>query len=100
MAVSIQEISVRDMTDVAFEETRQQVRDFIVENFLFGQADERLLDNSSLLEDGFIDSTGVMELALFMSENYGFEPSAEELLPENFDSINNLTAYILHKTKH
>ncbi len=96
MTASIQEIGVSNMN---FEEIRQQIRDFIVENFLFGQADERLLDNSSLLEDGFIDSTGVMELALFMSENYGFEPSADELLPENFDSINNLAAYIMRKTR-
>lgn len=99
MTLSIRETGVNRMGNSAFEDVRQQVRDFVVENFLFGQADERLLDNSSLLEDGFIDSTGVMELALYMSENFGFEPSAEELLPDNFDSINNLTAYIVRKSK-
>jgi acyl carrier protein len=68
---------------------RDKIRAFIVENFLFGK-DDGLEDDTSFLEEGIIDSTGVLELVSFLEEEYSISVEDEELVPENLDSINNV----------
>ena len=79
------------------EETEKKVREFIVDNFLFGQEDDQLANDSSLLQAGVIDSTGVLELVVFLEESYGIDIEDEELTPENLDSIVNLARFIISK---
>ena len=74
-------------------ETRSTIRDFIIENFLFGNANG-LKDDTSFLEEGIIDSTGVLELVTFLEENFEIQVEDEELIPENLDSIDNVTGYL------
>ncbi len=78
---------------------KEQVRDFIIENFLFGEGGEDLKDDDSFLEKGIIDSTGVLELVEWLEETFGFKVEDEELVPENLDSVNNLEAFISKKQK-
>ncbi len=78
------------------ENIKQQIRGFIVEEFLFGESDG-LSESDSLLEKGIIDSTGVLELIAFIEETYGIKVGDDELIPENFDSIINVTDYIIRK---
>lgn len=75
---------------------KQQIRAFIVENFLFGDANG-LKDDSSFLDDGIMDSTGVLELVTFLEEGFSITVEDEDLIPENLDSINNVTAYLEKK---
>lgn len=75
----------------------KQIRDFIVENFLFGESNDGLNDNDSLLETGIMDSTGVLELVAFIEENYRFKVKDEELVPENLDSVANISEFIRKK---
>lgn len=77
-------------------ELKSDIRNFIVENFLYGNNDG-FNDDISFLEKGLIDSTGILELVAFVEEKYGISVADEELLPENFDSVNNLSRYILNK---
>jgi acyl carrier protein len=72
------------------------IRNFIIENFLFGNADG-LKDDTSFLEEGIIDSTGVLELVTFLEETYEIQVDDEELIPENLDSIDNVAAYLERK---
>ena len=74
-----------------------QIRKFIVENYLFGY-DEELADDVSFLDEGIIDSTGVLELVSFIEDNFCFKIEDDELIPENLDSINNIAKFILNKT--
>ena len=74
-------------------EIKTKIREFIIENFLFGD-DNGLKDDTSFLEEGIIDSTGVLELVTFLEEEFEIEVNDEELIPENLDSINNVTAYL------
>lgn len=76
---------------------KSDIRNFIVENFLYGKRDG-LEDDVSFLEKGLIDSTGVLELVAFVEEKYGISVDDEELIPENFDSINRLSDFIIRKT--
>ncbi len=71
-----------------------EIRQFIIDNFLMGQDSDSLTDDSSFLEDGVIDSTGVLELVGFLEENYEIKVEDEELIPENLDSIKNICAYL------
>jgi acyl carrier protein len=74
-----------------------EIRQFIIDNFLMGQDSNDLKDDSSFLEEGVIDSTGVLELVGFLEENYNIKVEDEELIPENLDSIKNIRAYIERK---
>ena len=76
-----------------------QVRQFIVENFLFGN-DENLTDETSFLDEGIIDSTGVLELVTFLEENFSIKVEDEELIPENLDSIKNVANFVATKAEH
>lgn len=79
------------------EEIIRKVRDFILSNFLF-DANEAQLDNTtSFLDQGIIDSTGVLELVEWIEEQYGFTVEDEELVPENLDSVVNLASFISRK---
>ena len=77
-------------------ELKNKIRTFVVDNFLFGN-NENLEDNSSFLDEGIIDSTGVLELVGFIEEKFAITVKDEELIPENLDSINNVTAYLQTK---
>lgn len=74
-----------------------QVRNFIVMNFLFGD-ESRVPDHTdSLLETGLVDSTGVLELVDFLETDMGVVVADDETLPANLDSIENLTRFVMRK---
>jgi acyl carrier protein len=73
------------------------IREFIVSNFLYGQ-ECSFADEDSFMGAGIIDSTGVLQLVAYLEETYGITVVDDELIPENLDSVNNVTAYILRKT--
>ena len=73
-----------------------KVRGFVVENFLFGEANG-LKDDTSFLEEGIIDSTGILELVTFIEDEFSITVEDEELIPENLDSIGNVADFIQRK---
>src|SRR5438105_2447247 len=74
----------------------RQLRTFIEETFLFGRSDG-LGDADSFLEQGIIDSTGILELMEFLQERYGIRVEDEEAIPDNLDSIARVSAYLSRK---
>jgi acyl carrier protein len=75
-----------------------KIRAFIFTNFLF-DAEESALDNdTSFLEQGIIDSTGVLELVEWLEGRFTIKVEDEELIPENLDSVNRLAQFIARKT--
>jgi acyl carrier protein len=79
------------------EKIKAKIRAFIVENFLFGD-DNGLKDATSFLDEGIIDSTGVLELVTYLEGAFGVEVEDDELIPENLDSIENIAAYLGRKS--
>jgi acyl carrier protein len=77
-------------------EYRERVRTFIIKNFLFGD-DDGLKNDASFLDEGVIDSTGVLELVAFLEEEFGITIEDDELIPENLDSIDNVVEYLVRK---
>ncbi|MCU0789138.1 MAG: acyl carrier protein [Verrucomicrobia bacterium] len=78
-------------------DVRQEIRRFVVDQFLFGEEDS-LTDDASLLELGVVDSTGVLELVTHIETTYGFKVADEELVPDNLDSIQSLTEFVQRKS--
>ncbi len=71
-----------------------KVRGYILENFLFTD-DQSVLDSSvSLLENGTMDSTGVLEVINFLEEEFGISVADEEMIPENLESVKNIVAFV------
>ena len=77
-------------------EVKGKIREFVVENFLFGK-DDGLNGGTSFLDEGIIDSTGILELVSFLEEEFSISVEDEELIPENLDSILNVVAYLEKK---
>lgn len=74
----------------------ETVHEFIVENFLFGDG-EQLTNETSFLDSGIIDSTGILELITFLEETYNINIEDDELIPENLDSLNSVAKFIKQK---
>lgn len=79
-------------------QTISKIRSFIFENFLFDADESSLGNDDSFLEQGIIDSTGVLELVEWLEETFSLKVQDEELVPENLDSVNKLSAFITQKT--
>lgn len=77
---------------------KEQIRQFVAENFLFRPDGFNLSDDASFLDEGVVDSTGTLELVLFVEETFGITVADTEIEPENFDSVNKLAAYIVRKS--
>lgn len=75
-----------------------KIRTYLFENFLFDLKEDALQNDSSFLEQGIIDSTGILELVEWLETEFGITVDDEELIPENLDSVNLLSAYIARKT--
>jgi acyl carrier protein len=74
-----------------------EIRSFIVSNFLFGQEGKGFADDVSFLENGIIDSTGLLELVTFIEQTYGISVADRELLPDNLDSLQNVSRFVVRK---
>ena len=72
------------------------VKEFIVENFLFGEEDQIKLD-TDFFEKGIIDSTGVLELVSYMEETFEISITDEELIPENLSRLKNIKVFLEQK---
>ena len=75
-----------------------QIRKHILEDFMFTRDETKLQDTDSFLEEGIVDSTGVLELVMFVEEEFGVQVDDDDIVPENFDSIERLARYVREKT--
>lgn len=73
-----------------------KLREFIVDTFLFGDGDT-LREDTSFLESGIIDSTGILELIFFLEETFDVKIEDDELVPENMDSLKNISRFMERK---
>ena len=74
-----------------------KIRDFIVENFLFGDDSQPLPGDLSLIESDMVDSTGILELVGFLEEGFGLKVADADIVPANLDSIDRIAAFIERK---
>jgi acyl carrier protein len=73
---------------------RAPIRTYILENLLFSSDPSKLDDDVSLLDRGIIDSTGVLEIVMFLEDEFAVKVHDRDLLPENFDSVDRIVAFV------
>ena len=77
--------------------TRDTVRKYILENYLFSDDQSALADDDSFLDKGIIDSTGILEVIYFLEDDFGITVEDDEMMPETLDSVNNIVSFIEKK---
>jgi len=74
-----------------------RIRSFVAENLLFSGDTFAYSDDTSFLDEGMVDSRGVMELVAFVQSSFGVSVATEDITPANFDSVTNLARYLRRK---
>ena len=75
---------------------QDKLHNYIVDNYLFG-GNRPLADTDSFLDLGIIDSTGILEVVSYIEGEFGITIESEEIIPENFDSVEKLTKFVTTK---
>lgn len=75
----------------------KEIREFVVDNFLYGATDVRLSGDDSFIERGIIDSTGVLEVVNYLETKFGITLNDDELTPENLDSVLKIVRFLKRK---
>lgn len=76
---------------------KQQVRQFILSNYLFTDDESKLSDADSLMQSGTMDSTGILELIMFLEETFDIKVGDDEMVPANLDSVVNVVSFVERK---
>ena len=78
---------------------QDQIRSFILENYLFTNDAAALGLDDSLLGRGIVDSTGMLEIIFFIEEQLGVKVKDEEMIPDNLDSVSKISAFVASKRR-
>ena len=79
------------------DEIAERIREFVVDNYLFGQTSTELADEGSFMQKGIFDSTGVLELVFFLETTFDIKVEDEDLAEENLDSIKRASRFVQRK---
>lgn len=74
----------------------ERVRAFILESFYVSDPEE-LTDDVSLIDTGYVDSTGMMDIILYLEGEYAIAIADHETIPQNLDSIAKIAAFVARK---
>ena len=81
------------------DDLRERIQKFILENYLFSTDRSALGYDDSLLGRGIVDSTGMLEIIMFIEEQLGVMIKDEEMTPDNLDSVNRIAAFVESRRK-
>jgi acyl carrier protein len=72
---------------------RAEIRQFVLKKFPLARK-RQLTDSDALLESGILDSQGVLDLVSFLEEQFSLVVADDELVPENFQTIDHIVAFM------
>ena len=75
----------------------EMIRGYIAENFLFSNNGYPYADDVSFLNEGIVDSMNVLELVMFVEKEFGTQVEDADIVPDNFDSVSRLAAFVRRK---
>ncbi len=78
-------------------EIETQIKSYLTDSFPLG--DEDIEPDTSFLEAEILDSTGILQLVMFIETTFGFTVDGSEIVPGNFDSVGQLAAYVRRKRR-
>ena len=77
------------------EQAKSQLLEFIVDNYMVDL--EEIPHDESLIDEGIIDSFGLVEIATFLEKSFQIKVAEEDMVRENFGSVNKLIAFAERK---
>jgi len=81
------------------QNVEEMIRTYIAKNILFSGDGYPHPDTASFLEEGMIDSMNVLELVTFVEERFKIKVEDQDIVPDNFDSVAKLAAFVRSRTK-
>lgn len=78
------------------QDVKAVVREYLLNNFLMC-SDVSIADDASFMNGHVLDSSGFMELVIFLEETFGVKIDDADLVPENLDSLINVEGFIARK---
>jgi len=78
-------------------EIEPKIRTYIAENLLFSDDGFPYSDEASFLQEGIVDSIGVMELVNYVESTFGISIEDHELIPDNLDSVAQISSFVRSK---
>lgn len=75
----------------------EMLRKYIADNIMFAKEGYPYADDASFLENGILDSTNILELVMFVEEEFGITTEDNEIVPEHFDSVRKLSLFVRNK---
>jgi len=75
---------------------REKVRQFILENFYVADSSS-VTDDTSLIAEGIVDSTGMLEVIAFLEAQFGLAVADTETTPDNLETIGRIVAFVARK---
>ena len=75
-----------------------KIRTYIAKNILFSGNGYPYPDDASFLNEGIVDSMNMLELVMFVEKEFGVKVEDEDIVPDNFDSVSKLAAFVRRKT--
>jgi len=79
------------------QEIEETLWNYIRDNYLPRNAEAKLGGNENLFDNGILDSAGLIAFVVYLEKKFGMSIPDEDLLPENFSSLESITSYILRK---
>ena len=76
---------------------KKQIKQFVLKNYLFTEDESALADSDSLIRNGIVDSTGMLELISHLEDTYSIKVENAEMIPANFDSIDSIGVFVANK---
>lgn len=78
-------------------DTTQKIRTFVLDNLIFGQDGDQFSNEDSFLENGLIDSIGILTLVEFARDTFGVAIDDAEVVPDNWDSVRRIADFVQTK---
>jgi acyl carrier protein len=78
----------------AMTDNKEKIRQFLLEKLARAKKIKQIDDQDNLIESGIIDSLGIMQLVAYLEDTFTVKVKDEDIVPENFESIDIITSYI------
>ena len=75
----------------------EMLRKYIADNIIFSNNGYPYADDDSFLKNDIVDSTNILELVMFVEEEFGITTDDDEITPDNFDSVSKLSRFTRSK---
>jgi len=75
----------------------QKVAKYIAENILFSRNGYSYPLDASFLENGIVDSMNILQLVMFVEENFSVTVGDSDIVPDNFDSVAKIARFVRSK---